>query len=46
VDAPNVLIGSRSKPICNVPIMYLVNKPSDGGNLILTADEKDELLTG
>ena len=44
VDAPDVLIVSRSKPICDVPIMYLGNKPADGGNLILTADEKDTLL--
>ncbi len=45
IDAPNVLISSRSKPICDVPIMYLGNKPSDGGNLILTADERKELLS-
>jgi len=45
VDAPNVLISSRSKPICEVPIMYLGNKPSDGGNLILTAEEKSEMLS-
>ncbi len=44
VDAPDVLIASRSKPICDVPIMCLGNKPSDGGHLILTVEEKDELL--
>ena len=44
VDAPNVLIASRSRPLCDVPTMYLGNKPSDGGNLILKADEKSELL--
>ena len=44
VDAPNVLIASRSKPICDAPTMYLGNKPSDGGNLILTPEEKDDLL--
>jgi len=44
VDAPSVLITSRSNPICDVPTMLLGNKPSDGGYLILTADEKDELL--
>ena len=44
VDAPNVLIASRSKPICDVPIMYLGNKPTDDGNLILTLEEKDALL--
>jgi hypothetical protein len=44
VDAPNVLIASRSRPICDVPIMYLGNKPTDGGNLILSPEEKDILL--
>lgn len=44
VDAPNVLISSRSKPLCDVPSMYLGNKPADGGNLILSVDEKAKLL--
>jgi len=44
VDAPNVLIQSRGKPICDVPPMTKGNQPSDGGNLILTPEEKDELL--
>jgi len=45
VDAPNVLITSRSKPICDVPIMSLGNKPTDGGNFILTAKEKKDLIS-
>ncbi len=44
IDAPNVLIENRSKPICDVPSMILGNKPSDGGNLILTTEEKDAIL--
>lgn len=44
LDAPNVLISSRSKPICNVPKMLLGNKPADGKNLILTPKEKDLIL--
>ncbi|MCL2353283.1 MAG: N-6 DNA methylase [Defluviitaleaceae bacterium] len=44
VDAPNVSITSRSKPLCDVPAMSLGNKPTDGGNLILTLDEKVDLL--
>ncbi len=44
VDAPNVLIANRSKPLCDVPIMLLGNKPSDGGNLILSAEEKNSIL--
>ncbi|MCL1894528.1 MAG: hypothetical protein FWG02_09935, partial [Holophagaceae bacterium] len=44
VDAPNVLVASRSKPISNVTSMVYGNKPSDGGNLILTAVERKELV--
>ena len=44
VDAPNVLISSRSKPLSDAPIMYLGNKPADGGHLILSEQEKDALL--
>ena len=44
LDAPNVLISSRSKPICNVPKMLLGNKPADGGNLILSIQERNDIL--
>jgi len=44
VNAPNVLVVSQSKPICDIPQMTYGNKPSDGGHLILTLDEKEELL--
>ena len=39
IDAPNVFICSRSKPICNVLPMSTGNRPADGGNLII--EEKD-----
>jgi type I restriction-modification system DNA methylase subunit len=44
IDAPDAFITSRSKPICNVPKMTKGNQPTDGGNLILSEAEKDELL--
>ena len=44
IDAPNVIIASRSKPLCNIPPMYLGNKPSDGGNLIINEEEKKVIL--
>jgi N-6 DNA Methylase len=44
VDAPDILLQNRSKPICNVPEMVYGNKPVDGGNLLLSADEKNVLL--
>ena len=44
VDAPNVMIESRATPICDVPRMTAGNKPSDGGNLILSQQERDDIL--
>jgi hypothetical protein len=43
VEGSETLILSRTKPICNVPKMTWGNKPVDGGNLILTDEEKSEL---
>ena len=40
----NIFIEGRTKPICNVPILQNGGKPTEGGFLILTADEKEELL--
>jgi hypothetical protein len=44
VDAPDVLVAGRARPICGAPRMTYGNKPSDGGHLILGAAERDELL--
>ncbi|QIY83704.1 class I SAM-dependent DNA methyltransferase [Chryseobacterium sp. NEB161] len=44
VDAANVLIGKRTKPISKVPPMSFGNMPLDGGHLLLSAEEKDEFL--
>ena len=41
VDAPTEFISARSSPICDVPKMKFGNMPRDGGNLILTPEEKD-----
>ena len=43
-DAPNIVIESRSKPLCDVPEMKYGNSAIDEGYLILSQDEKDELL--
>lgn len=40
IDAPDVFIESRSTPICNVPKLTKGNQPSDGGNLILSEEER------
>lgn len=44
VDAPNVLIGKRTKPISKVPPMSFGNMPLDGGNLLLSEEEREEFL--
>ncbi|MGL4393815.1 MAG: DNA methyltransferase [Brevinema sp.] len=45
VEGTNILIESRTKPLCDVPIMSYGNMPIDGGYLLLTPEEKDELLS-
>lgn len=44
LNAPNVFIDSRTSSICDVPQMVYGNKPTDGGFLFLTPEERDELL--
>ncbi len=44
LDAPNVFVDSRNKPICDVPLMTTGNRPADGGHLIIEADEYDEFI--
>ncbi len=44
VDANDIVIVNRNKPICDVPEMMYGNKPTDGGHFLLTEDEKIEFL--
>ncbi len=44
VEAPNIFIGSRAKPICDVPQMVYGNKPTDGGFLFLTPEEREAAI--
>ena len=44
IDSGTIFIQSRTKPLCDVPIMQNGGKPAEGGFLILTEEEKDELL--
>ena len=43
-DAPDILIESRSKPLCNVPEMVFGSMPNDGGHLLLTPQERKQLV--
>lgn len=44
VDAPDILIGRRSTPLCAVPEMGIGNKPIDGGHFLFTDEEKAAFL--
>ena len=44
MDYEDVYIKTRRKPLSEVPPMVFGNMPNDGGNLLLTPDEKDELI--
>ena len=39
VDAPDILLQNRSRPICNVPEMNYGSMTSDGGHLLLSVQE-------
>ncbi len=45
VDAADVLLPNRNKPICLVPEIGIGNKPIDGGNYLFTTEERDAFIT-
>ncbi|MBE6933026.1 MAG: SAM-dependent DNA methyltransferase [Ruminococcaceae bacterium] len=44
MDAPDVFVESRKKPICNVPAITKGCQPTDGGNLIIEDSELSDFL--
>lgn len=44
VDAPNVMISNRKKSLCAVPEMRFGNQPIDGGQFILSEEERADFL--
>ncbi len=44
VEADNVIICSRSKPICNVPEIGMGNQPIDDGNYLFTKEEMQDFI--
>ena len=44
LEADNVFINSRSKAICDIPVMVYGNKPTDGGHLFLSSDEYENIV--
>nr|WP_277033562.1 type IIL restriction-modification enzyme MmeI [Propionimicrobium lymphophilum] len=43
-EAPDVFVDKQMKPISDVPYMAKGFQPTDGQNLLLTSEQKDELL--
>ena len=44
IDADTVFITAQKETICDVPKMNFGNQPRDGGNFILTEEEKNQLI--
>ncbi len=44
VDAPDVVLPRRNKPICDVPEIGIGNKPIDDGNYLFTSEEKEAFI--
>ena len=44
MDAPNVFVESKSKPLCRVPSIRKGNQPTDGGNFFLSETQRNELI--
>lgn len=44
VEADDVIIESRSKPISDVPLIGMGNQPIDDGNYLFTPEEKDNFI--
>jgi hypothetical protein len=44
VDAPDVVLPRRSKPICDVPEIGIGNKPIDDGNYLFSTAERDAFI--
>ena len=44
IDSDNIIIDNRTKPICQVPEITFGSMANDGGNYILSEEEKDVLL--
>lgn len=45
MDAPNVFIGSRNKPLSSVPLMTTGNRPADGGHLIIEDADYNDFIS-
>ena len=46
IEADDVFVDSRNKPISNVPSICIGSQPIDDGNFLFSKDEMDEFIPG
>jgi hypothetical protein len=46
LESDNILVKDRTKPLCDVPEIRKGNQPTDNGYLLLSDNEKHELIKG
>jgi hypothetical protein len=44
VEAPNIYVDRRSRPLSDMPLMKIGNKPIDGGNYLFSSSEKETFI--
>lgn len=44
LEAPDIFIENRNRPLCNVPEMTTGNRPADGGNLIIEEEDYEDFI--
>jgi hypothetical protein len=44
VDAKDIFVGKRRKPICNIPEISFGSMPNDGGNFLFTDEDKNAFI--
>ena len=44
MDAPDVFVNSRSRPLADIPSIGIGNKPIDGGNYLFTKEQMDDFI--
>lgn len=44
VDAATIFVVPQSKPLCDIPVIGIGNKPIDNGNYLFTEQERDDFI--
>ena len=45
LNADNIVVTSRAKPLCDVPEIFMGNQAMDGGNLIVEVEDYEEFIS-